>query len=378
MNKKVFLIFGTRPEGIKMYPVYKALKEKRTLETRVIITSQHQEMLKQVIDLFDINVDYNLHVMEDRQTLTKITVKVLNGLKEIFNEDRPDLVLVHGDTTTTFSSALAAFYEKIPIGHVEAGLRTFNKFFPYPEEMNRKLTDALSDLHFAPTNSAMQNLLSEGVDKTNIFVTGNTVVDAVKEIVARKKDTKFQFLKEGVPFVLVTAHRRENWGKPMENICKAIDEVSKRYSDKIQFVFSVHKNPLVRETVKKILGKNKNVTLMEPMKYDDFLALLNKSRFILTDSGGIQEEAPSLSKPVLLLRTVTERPEAVEAGVVKVVGTDKEEIKKYVIKLIDDENFYSKMSLTENPFGDGKAGKRIADLVENFLSKGEKNGILRD
>ncbi|NIA11965.1 MAG: UDP-N-acetylglucosamine 2-epimerase (non-hydrolyzing), partial [Nitrospiraceae bacterium] len=255
--KKVFLIFGTRPEGIKMYPVYKALKSKKSIQTKVIITSQHQMMLKQVIDLFNIDVDYNLNVMEDRQTLTEITVKVLNGLKDIFDSDRPDLVLVHGDTTTTFSSALAAFYEKIPIGHVEAGLRTYDKFLPYPEEMNRKLTDGLSDLYFSPTENAKKNLLREKIGEEKIFVTGNTVVDAVLEIVKQKQNNKFTFLNDKTPFVLVTAHRRENWGKPMENICNAINEVSRSCDRKIKFVFSVHKNPVVRDVVKEILGKNK-------------------------------------------------------------------------------------------------------------------------
>ena len=373
--KKIFLIFGTRPEGIKMYPVYKALKSKKSIQTKIIITSQHQMMLKQVIDLFNINVDYNLNVMEDRQTLTKITVKVLNGLKDIFDSDRPDLVLVHGDTTTTFSSALAAFYEKIPIGHVEAGLRTYDKFLPYPEEINRKLTDGLSDLYFSPTENAKKNLLREGIEEKKIFVTGNTVVDTVLEIVRQKQNKKFAFFDNKTPFILVTAHRRENWGKPMENICNAINEVSKSCDRKIKFVFSVHKNPVVRDVVKEILGKNKNVVLIEPMEYDDFLGLLSKSLFILTDSGGIQEEAPSLNKPVLLLRTVTERPEAVEAGAVKVIGTDKAMIKKYVNELLENKAFYNRMSSATNPFGDGKAGIRIANAAENYVLKGEINGI---
>ena len=378
MKKKVFLVFGTRPEGIKMYPVYRALKDKDSIETKVIITSQHQEMLSQVIDLFNIKVSYNLNVMEDRQTLTKITVKVLNGLKDIFEKDKPDLVLVHGDTTTTFSSALAAFYKKIPIAHVEAGLRTHDKFFPYPEEINRKLTDALTDLYFAPTENAKKNLLTEGVPEEKIFVTGNTVVDAVQEIVKRKQNKEFSFLHGNIPFILVTAHRRENWGKPMENICNAINSISRCYDGKVKFVFSVHKNPIVRNIVKKILEKNKNVVLIEPMQYDDFLSLLSKSLFILTDSGGIQEEAPSLNKPVLLLRNVTERPEAISAGVVKVIGTDEKRIEYYVKELLDNKDFYDTMSSAQNPFGDGKAGKRISDLVENYLLKGEKYGISRN
>jgi UDP-N-acetylglucosamine 2-epimerase (non-hydrolysing) len=368
--KKVFLIFGTRPEAIKMYPVYKALKKVDTIETKVIITSQHQEMLKQVLTLTGMHVDYDLSVMEDRQTLTKITVKVLNGLKKIFEKEQPDIVLVHGDTTTTFSSALAAFYEKIPVGHVEAGLRTFNKYLPYPEEMNRVLTDEISDLHFAPTESAKDNLLRGEIREDTIFVTGNTVVDAVIDIV-RKNEEKGVDMPFKEPFVVVTAHRRENWGKPMEAICNAIDRVSKRHDGKVHFVFSVHKNPIVRETVKKILGKNKNVSLMEPMQYDEFVYLLSKSLFILTDSGGIQEEAPSLGKPVLLLRDVTERPEAVQSGVVKIVGANEQRIEEYTEALLTDKNLYNRMARAKNPFGDGKAGERIAKIVQNYLLKGE-------
>ena len=368
--KKVFLIFGTRPEAIKMYPVYKALQNIRELETKVIITSQHQEMLKQVLELTGMKVDYDLSVMEDRQTLTKITVKVLNGLKKIFEKDRPDIVLVHGDTTTTFSSALATFYEKIPVGHVEAGLRTFDKYLPYPEEMNRVLTDAISDLHFAPTEKTRENLLKSGIFDSSIFVTGNTVVDAVKEIVRinAQRGLKLPFKQ---PFVVVTAHRRENWGKPMESICKAINNVSKRHSGEVHFVFSVHKNPVVRETVKRVLGSNPNISLMEPMRYDEFVYLLSKSLFILTDSGGIQEEAPSLGKPVLLLRDITERPEAVEAGVVKIVGTDQARIEEYTEALLSDKYLYSSMAGAKNPFGDGNAGERIAHIVKEYLLKGE-------
>jgi len=251
MDKKVFLVFGTRPEAIKMYPVYKALKAYKDIQTTVVITSQHQEMLRQVIDLFNIDVNYDLHVMEDKQTLTKITVNVLKGLKEIFETDKPNLTLVHGDTTTTFTSALASFYEKIPVGHVEAGLRTYNKFSPFPEEMNRKLTDDLTDLYFAPTERAREALIKEGVDNNKIFVTGNTVVDALLEIL--KKDIKVTLpFDEDAHFIVVTAHRRENWGKPMENICKAVDIISKKFTD-YKIIFSVHKNPIVRETVNRIL-----------------------------------------------------------------------------------------------------------------------------
>jgi len=372
--KKVFLVFGTRPEAIKMYPVYKELKLYNELETKVVITSQHEEMLKQVIELFNIQTDYDLHVMEDRQTLTKITVKVLTGLKEIIEIDRPDLLLVHGDTTTTFASSLAAFYEKIPVGHVEAGLRTFNRYAPFPEEMNRKLTDALSNIFFAPTEKARENLLKEGADEKSIFVTGNTVVDALLEIL--KKDIKLNLpIDEKEKFIVVTAHRRENWGKPMENICRAIDYIGKKYKDVFKIIFSVHKNPTVREIVMRILSGNKNIYLIEPMDYISFIKLLSKSYIILTDSGGIQEEAPSLKKPVLLMRETTERPEAVESGVVKIVGTDTEKIIEETERLINDKNVYNAMTESKNPFGDGVAGKRIAKIVYDYLTNGGKGGI---
>jgi len=364
--KKVFLVFGTRPEAIKMYPVFKALHDKGNIETKIIITSQHQEMLMQVINLFKMPFDYNLNVMEDRQTITRITVKVLEGLKEVFESDRPDIVLVHGDTTTTFTSALAAFYEKIPVGHVEAGLRTYNKFSPFPEEMNRKLTDSLTDLYFTPTRSARTSLINEGVDEQKIFVTGNTVVDALHEILKREHSTKLPF-NENEKFIIVTAHRRENWGEPMVRICKAVDFISNKYKGKFKIVFSVHKNPAVRETVNRILGSNSNVKLIEPMDYLDFVYLLSKSFFIMTDSGGIQEEAPSLKKPVLLLREVTERPEAIESGAVKLVGTLTENIIRNSELLMESEQEYSRMSSVENPFGDGTAGKKISDIVINYL-----------
>ncbi len=370
--KKVLLVFGTRPEAIKMYPVYKSLKKNPHIDTKIAITSQHQEMLKQVINLFDMYADYNLNVMEDRQTLTKITVKVLERLKTVLEREKPDIVLVHGDTTTTFSASLAAFYEKISVGHVEAGLRTYKKYLPYPEEINRELTDRISDLLFAPTELAKKNLLSEGISEENVFVTGNTVVDAVNEIVRRMEYKKKTVKLPKRPFIIVTAHRRENWGKPMENICKAIDRLSEKYGDSIKFVFSVHKNPIVRDTVKKILDSNRNVNLIEPLEYNEFLYLLSKSLLILTDSGGIQEEAPSLGKPVLLLRDVTERPEAVNAGAVKIVGTDTEKIVAETENLLDNENEYEKMAKAVNPFGDGKAGERIAGIVEDFLLKGDK------
>jgi len=373
MDKKVFLVFGTRPEAIKMYPVYKALKAYKDIQTTVVITSQHQEMLLQVIDLFNIDVNYDLHVMEDKQTLTKITVNVLKGLKEIFETDKPNLTLVHGDTTTTFTSALASFYEKIPVGHVEAGLRTYNKFSPFPEEMNRKLTDDLTDLYFAPTERAREALIKEGVDNNKIFVTGNTVVDALLEIL--KKDIKVTLpFDEDARFIVVTAHRRENWGKPMENICKAVDIISKKFTD-YKIIFSVHKNPIVRETVNRILKDNKNVFLVEPMDYLTFIKLLSKSTLILTDSGGIQEEAPTLKKPVILMRDATERPEAVESGVVKLVGTDTNKIVEEVSNLLSNDTYYQEMITNKNPFGDGFAGERIAKIVHNFLFNGGTNGI---
>lgn len=368
--KKAFLVFGTRPEAIKMYPVYNALKQINGIETKVIVTSQHQEMLKQVIDLFKIDVSYNLNVMEDKQTLSRITVKVIEGMKEILQIDRPDIVLVHGDTTTTFAAALSAFYEKIPVGHVEAGLRTRNKYSPYPEEMNRKLTDALADLFFAPTEMAKEALLEEGFSEDQIFVTGNTVVDALEEILRRLEVESLPIELPESDFVMVTAHRRENWGNPMRSICQAIDYLAKRYAGKVTFLFSVHRNPVVREIVSEILSGNSNVKLIEPLDYLDFVFFMSKSKFILTDSGGIQEEAPSLKKPVLLLREVTERPEAVKAGVVKLVGTSKEKIIESVERLINDPKEYKKMSEINNPFGDGKAGQRIASIVSEFLKSG--------
>lgn len=374
MKKKVFLVFGTRPEAIKMYPVYKELNKFDDIETKVIITSQHQEMLKQVLEMFDIKVDYDLNVMEDRQTLTKITVKVLNGMKEIFEKEKPDLTLVHGDTTTTFASALASFYEKIPIGHVEAGLRSYNKYSPFPEEMNRKLTDALADLFFAPTEQTKLNLIKEGVLENKIFVTGNTIVDSLLEIIS--KDAKTDLPIEGnKKYIVVTAHRRENWGQPMENICKAIDYISKKYGNEYKIIFSVHKNPVVRNVVNNILQNNENVKLVEPMDYITFIKLLSKAEIILTDSGGIQEEAPTLKKPVLLLRETTERPEGIESGVVKLIGTNFEKIVKEVENLINNENERNSVANVRNPFGDGFAGRRIAKIVHEYLLSGGTDGI---
>lgn len=374
MKKKVFLVFGTRPEAIKMYPVYKELKKFEDIETKVIITSQHQEMLVQVLEIFNIEVDYDLKVMEEKQTLTKITNKVLTGLKEIFEMDMPQLLLVHGDTTTTFASALAAFYEKIPIGHVEAGLRTYNKYSPFPEEMNRKLTDTLTDLYFAPTEKAKENLLKEGVNGDQVFVTGNTVVDALLEII--KKEIKVELpITQNQNYIVVTAHRRENWGKPMEEICKAVRCIAEEFGEDYKVIFSVHKNPVVRETVNKILKDTKNIFLVEPMDYITFIKLLSNATLILTDSGGIQEEAPTLKKPVLLMRNTTERPEALESGIVKLVGTDKDKIVNEVKKLLSSEEEYNKMISNENPFGDGFAGVRIAKIVHDFLYTGGKNGI---
>ncbi|MEF3244460.1 MAG: UDP-N-acetylglucosamine 2-epimerase (non-hydrolyzing) [Caldisericaceae bacterium] len=374
MKKKVFLVFGTRPEAIKMYPVYKELNKFDDIETKVIITSQHQEMLKQVLEMFEIKVDYDLNVMEDRQTLTKITVKVLNGMKEIFEKEKPNLTLVHGDTTTTFASALASFYEKIPIGHVEAGLRTYNKYSPFPEEMNRELTDALADLFFAPTEQTKLNLIKEGVKEFKIFVTGNTIVDSLLEIISKDAKTDLP-IEENKKFIVVTAHRRENWGQPMENICKAIDYISKKYGNEYKIIFSVHKNPVVRNVVNNILQNNENVKLVEPMDYITFIKLLSKAEIILTDSGGIQEEAPTLKKPVLLLRETTERPEGIESGVVKLIGTNFEKIVIEVENLINNENERNSVANVRNPFGDGLAGRRIAKIVHEYLLSGGTDGI---
>jgi len=367
LNKiKVMTVFGTRPEAIKMAPLVKELKKREEIESKVCVTAQHRQMLDQVLNLFNIVPDYDLNVMQNMQTLSGITTKVLLGLEGVFKDAKPDIVLVHGDTTTTFAGSLAAFYNKIKIGHVEAGLRTYNKYFPYPEEMNRKLTSALADLHFAPTIHSKQNLLNEGIKGENIFVTGNTVIDAMEYTVEKnyvfntEELNHINFKEKKV--IMVTAHRRENWGEPLENICFALKELSQKYHD-IEIIYLVHLNPIVKETVYKILGGVERVHLLPPLDTKETHNLMNRSYLILTDSGGLQEEAPHLGKPVLVLRDVTERPEAVEAGTAKVIGTDTERIVNEASILIDKKDEYKKMANAVNPYGDGKASIRITDSI---------------
>ena len=369
-KKKIITIFGTRPEAIKMAPLVKELEKREGIISKVCVTAQHREMLDQVLDYFEIKPDFDLNIMKSKQTLTGITNRVLEGLEEIFLQEKPDMILVHGDTTTTFSGALAAFYQQIKVGHVEAGLRTYNKYFPFPEEMNRKLTGSLTDLHFAPTKNSKENLLKEGVNENDIFITGNTVIDAmahtVKEnyIFTNQELNKIDF--ENKKVIMITAHRRENWGKGIENICEALNKIVDENQD-VELIYLVHLNPIVKDVVFKKLGNKNRVHLLEPLDTNETHNLMNKSFMIMTDSGGLQEEAPHLGKPVLVLRDVTERPEAVEYGTVKLVGTDVNKIIEEANKLIRNKDEYLKMSKASNPYGDGLAAKRIADIIENYF-----------
>ncbi|WP_411682536.1 non-hydrolyzing UDP-N-acetylglucosamine 2-epimerase [Clostridium thailandense] len=367
---KVITIFGTRPEAIKMAPLVKQLEKNPRIENKVCVTAQHRQMLDQVLELFNISPDFDLNIMQSRQTLTGITTKVLEGLEEVFLQEKPHLVLVHGDTTTTFTGSLAAFYQKIKIGHVEAGLRTFDKYFPFPEEMNRKLTGAMADLHFAPTLGSKQNLMREGINEKDIFVTGNTVIDAMEFTVEDSyifdnkelNDIKYNTSK----VIMVTAHRRENWGEGIENICNALKDIVEQNED-VEIVYLVHLNPVVKDVVYRILGDTSRVHLLSPLDTKETHNLMNRCYMVMTDSGGLQEEAPHLGKPVLVLRDVTERPEAVKAGTVKLVGTDKVNIVDAANKLIRDSKEYEKMSRAINPYGDGKASRRIeAAILEYF------------
>lgn len=367
-RKKVMVVFGTRPEAIKMAPVIQALRQKDELFCQVIVTAQHREMLDQVLQLFKIVPDFDLDLMRQGQTLTEITTRALNGLKEVFQRELPDLVLIHGDTTTTFVAALAAFYAQIPVGHVEAGLRTGNKYSPFPEEMNRKLASVLADYHFAPTDTARRNLLIEGIAPEKVFVTGNTVIDALLATV--KPEYNFldprieRILKQtNTRTILVTTHRRENLGEPMRQIYQALKNILNLFPD-TQVIFPVHKNPLVRKVVTEVLGSHPRVNLVEPMDYEPFVNLMSRSHLILTDSGGIQEEAPSLGIPVLVVRDTTERPEAVEAGTVSLVGTEYESVYLELKRLLSDRVAYDRMSMASNPYGDGRAANRIAAIIE--------------
>ncbi len=365
---KVMTIFGTRPEAIKMAPLVKELKKRNEIKCIVAVTAQHREMLDQVLNLFNISADYDLDIMSDKQTLTDITVKVLKNLDKVLKKEKPDLILVHGDTTTTFIGALSSFYNQIDIGHVEAGLRTHNKYSPYPEEMNRHLTGVLADINFAPTINNKNNLLQENIDEDKIFVTGNTVIDAIQEIVNDDYEFKNEVLKnidfENKKIILLTAHRRENLGEGLTGIFKAVNDIIKD-NPKAEVVFPVHLNPAVKKLAYKYLKDNKNVHLIEPLGYLEFANLMNKSYFIMTDSGGIQEEAPGLGKPVLVLRDTTERQEAITAGTVKKVGVDKEVIFNEANLLLNNKKEYNKMSEAVNPYGDGKASQRIIDYILN-------------
>jgi UDP-N-acetylglucosamine 2-epimerase (non-hydrolysing) len=367
---KVMSIFGTRPEAIKMCPVVKALEGNEHIESVVCVTAQHREMLDQVLEVFELEPDYDLNIMKERQTLAQITTRALEGLNNIISEVRPDIVLVHGDTTTTFVGSLAAFYNKVKIGHVEAGLRTYNKYEPFPEEMNRKLTGCLTDFHFAPTNTAKGHLLKEGVSEDNIFVTGNTVIDALSTTIRDKYKFENDLLNNldynNKKIIAMTAHRRENLGEPLENICKAVLRIVKEYED-VEVVYAVHLNPAVREVAYRILGQHERIHLVDPLGMQDMHNLLNNAYLVLTDSGGLQEEVPSMGKPVLVLRNVTERPEGVEAGTLKLAGTEENTIYEFAKSLIEDADEYNKMANAVNPYGDGKASSRIVDIIMNSL-----------
>ncbi|WP_334158865.1 non-hydrolyzing UDP-N-acetylglucosamine 2-epimerase [Achromobacter insolitus] len=367
---KILIVFGTRPEAIKMAPLVKVLTEVPGIHAEVCVTAQHRQMLDQVLELFDIRPEHDLNVMKAGQDLTDITSTILLGMRDVLKRTKYDLLLVHGDTTTTMAASLAAFYEKVPVGHVEAGLRTGNIYAPWPEEMNRCLVGRMASLHFAPTERARQSLLGEGVDDNVIYVTGNTVIDALQLVVtklqsnremARSLEKRFQFLDPSKRLVLVTGHRRENFGDGFERICSALRTLSVR--EDIQIVYPVHLNPSVQEPVRRILGDVENVFLIEPQDYLPFVYLMSRAYLIVTDSGGVQEEAPSLGKPVLVMRDTTERPEAVEAGTVKLVGTDIDKITTGVLTLLDDEIAYQAMARALNPYGDGKASTRIRDAI---------------
>ena len=364
---RLMTVFGTRPEAIKMCPlVLEMHKYPENIEPIVAVTAQHREMLDQVLELFHIKPDYDLNIMASGQTLYDITTRALNGLKEVIEDAKPDMVLVHGDTTTTFAGALAAFYAQVPVGHVEAGLRTGNKYSPYPEEMNRKLTGSIADMHFAPTSTSKENLLKENVNPEAIMVTGNTVIDALQTTVKANyefADAEFnKIFARGNRLILMTTHRRENLGEPMRNVYKALRMVLETHAD-VEAIFPVHKNPKVREIVQEELGGLERVHLIEPMDYEPFANLMGKVDIVLTDSGGIQEEAPALGKPVLVLRDTTERPEAVDAGTVKLVGTGYEDVLREANLLLDDPAHYKKMAEAANPYGDGKACERIIRAI---------------
>lgn len=361
--KKVMLVFGTRPEAIKMCPLVNELKSRKEIETVVCVTGQHRQMLDQVLEAFDVVPDYDLSIMKDRQTLFDVTTNILNRIKEVLEKVHPDVVLVHGDTSTTFVTALACFYLQIPVGHVEAGLRTYNIYSPYPEEFNRQAVSIISAYNFAPTELSKQNLLKEGKNPDTIYVTGNTAIDALKTTVRSDYTHPELEWAKGSRLIMITAHRRENLGEPMKHMFRAIRRVCDEHPD-VKAIYPIHMNPVVRETAREILGDDERIHIIEPMDVLDFHNFLSRSFMILTDSGGIQEEAPSLGKPVLVMRDTTERPEGIKAGTLKLVGTDEQAIYENFKLLLENEEAYKAMSTASNPYGDGFACKRIADILE--------------
>ena len=363
--KRIMLVFGTRPEAIKMCPLVNELKNRSTIQTVVCVTGQHRQMLDQVLDTFQVIPDYDLSIMKERQTLFDVTTNILERIREVLEKERPDVVLVHGDTSTTFVTALACFYLQIPVGHVEAGLRTYNIYSPYPEEFNRQAVSIISAYNFAPTELSKQNLIKEGKNPSSIYVTGNTAIDALKTTVRADYHHEQLDWAKGSRLIMITAHRRENLGEPMKHMFRAIRRVCDEHPD-VKAIYPIHMNPVVRETAEEFLGTDERIRIIEPLDVLDFHNFLARSYMILTDSGGIQEEAPSLGKPVLVMRDTTERPEGIAAGTLKLVGTDEDTIYKAFKQLLEDPVEYTRMSEASNPYGDGFASKRIADILEGI------------
>ena len=364
--KRIMTIFGTRPEAIKMAPLVLQLKKEEQLEPVVVVTAQHREMLDSVLETFNIQPDYDLNVMKPGQTLSQVTSRVLTGLEDIIKEVQPDMILVHGDTTTTFAGSLAAFYNEISIGHVEAGLRTWNKYSPFPEEMNRQMTGIMADLHFAPTEQAEKNLLNENKNPQSVVVTGNTAIDAMHTTIDQDYQSEIIQRHQDKRIILLTSHRRENIGQPMENIFKAARRIVEEVEDAV-IVYPMHKNPKVRDIARQYLSDHDRIELIEPLEVVDFHNFAHQSYLILTDSGGVQEEAPSLGKPVLVLRDTTERPEGVEAGTLKLAGTEEEDVYRLTKELLTDKELYQSMSIAQNPYGDGHASERICNHIRHYF-----------
>ncbi|PTG53786.1 UDP-N-acetylglucosamine 2-epimerase (non-hydrolyzing) [Staphylococcus chromogenes] len=364
--KRIMTIFGTRPEAIKMAPLVLQLKKEEQLEPVVVVTAQHREMLDSVLETFNIQPDYDLNVMKPGQTLSQVTSRVLTGVEDIIKEVQPDMILVHGDTTTTFAGSLAAFYNEISIGHVEAGLRTWNKYSPFPEEMNRQMTGIMADLHFAPTEQAEKNLLNENKDPQSVVVTGNTAIDAMHTTIDQDYQSEIIQRHQDKRIILLTSHRRENIGQPMENIFKAARRIVEEVEDAV-IVYPMHKNPKVRDIARQYLSDHDRIELIEPLEVVDFHNFAHQSYLILTDSGGVQEEAPSLGKPVLVLRDTTERPEGVEAGTLKLAGTEEEDVYRLTKELLTDKELYQSMSIAQNPYGDGHASERICNHIRHYF-----------